>query len=468
MKSLDGIIIIKKKKKANKKSPFSCFLHIKKAFVMGVVLVTVLAQTSLFNAYEAHIINVTAKICDYSETRTMGYWKNHTSVYEPLLPQYLGNDIIDTQQKVEQVFLDYNLSMRNKLKGQLLAMKFNVAYFGIGEYYVESEGKTLNEIVAEADDLLKQDPEPSQNVLENMKDILDYLNNLHQIGYCSSAAPLPDDADTDPISEGIVLNEFLPNPNGNECRLDGVAGEWAEIYNNSDIEKDLADWQIRDSGNHTIAISGSNTHTGVTTIGAKDSGSEWLVVFLNGCVLNNSGGDSVNLYNADGQLIDSYSYSGSAPENKSYARVPDGTGAWFDPIPTPGGPNILEGTDSEDIVIEETDETISYGGGGGSEFSAEQNNEQSQETISEPIAEPIFEQQDEEIEITFAVDAENNDLPAVQTEPTQSETPASDSTPEEIEPENLPQPAIEPLTLEVLPPSAETPPVETTEIPPTE
>jgi hypothetical protein len=31
-------------------------------------------------------------------------------------------------------------------------------------------------------------------------------------------------------------------------------------------------------------------------------------------------------------------------EGKSFARIPDGTGNWVDPIPTPGGPNRLEET----------------------------------------------------------------------------------------------------------------------------
>jgi len=34
--------------------------------------------------------------------------------------------------------------------------------------------------------------------------------------------------------------------------------------------------------------------------------------------------------------------SGAVPLDKSYARIPDGIGYWVDPIPTPGGPNILE------------------------------------------------------------------------------------------------------------------------------
>ena len=156
-----------------------------------LVLFLIISQAQLFSAFESHVINITAHICNYSETRTMGYWKNHHSVYLPHLPQYLGapgeDEIIDTQQKVNQVFLDYNLSMRNKLKGQLLAMKFNIAYFGIGGYLVESEGKTIDQIVAKADDLLRQSPEPSKEVLEVMKDLLDYLNNLHQIKYCSTS-----------------------------------------------------------------------------------------------------------------------------------------------------------------------------------------------------------------------------------------------------------------------------------------
>lgn len=137
------------------------------------------------SAFEAHIINVTAKICDYSKTYTMGYWKNHPEIYAQYLPQTLGDEVINILAEANQVFLDYNLSMRNKLRGQLLAMKFNIAAFGIGGYYVESEGKTLAQIVAEADALLSQDPPPPDSVLEDMKDLLDYLNNLHSIKFCS-------------------------------------------------------------------------------------------------------------------------------------------------------------------------------------------------------------------------------------------------------------------------------------------
>lgn len=140
----------------------------------------------------------------------------------------------------------------------------------------------------------------------------------------------------------IVLNEFLPNPLGEDCELKGIEGEWVEIYNNSDEFVDLANWYIQDKGAvNTISITTSNTLNNSTIIGPKGSGSEWLVVFMDGCVLDNDG-DSVSLYNSDNKLIDSYCYCGPAPENKSYARWPDGTGPWYDPVPTPGGPNVLE------------------------------------------------------------------------------------------------------------------------------
>jgi hypothetical protein len=141
--------------------------------------------------------------------------------------------------------------------------------------------------------------------------------------------------------QAIVINEFLPNPLGDECPTTGIYGEWVEIYNKGTSDVDLDGWYIKDEAGNTIIISNSNTHTASTIIGPQGSGSEWLVVFLNGCILNNNG-DTLYLYDNNDQLIDSYTYTGSTVENKSYARYPDGTETWYDPIPTPGGPNRLE------------------------------------------------------------------------------------------------------------------------------
>jgi hypothetical protein len=163
----------------------------------------------------------------------------------------------------------------------------------------------------------------------------------------------------------VVLNEFLPNPQGFEYGWDFGAdadsmpkGEWVELYNSADVEVDLAGWYIKDLANHTINITAANTSPATTMISAKG----WLVVYMNGAILNNDS-DTIRLYNLADVLQDETNYSGgdycdmeptqgeknntnpeedscsSVPPNKSYARIPDGYGAWIDPIPTPGGTN---------------------------------------------------------------------------------------------------------------------------------
>lgn len=161
-----------------------------------------------------------------------------------------------------------------------------------------------------------------------------------------------------PAPSGVVLNEFLPNPIGNENSEVKPDGEWVELYNLSASNSvNLAGYYLRDetSGNgngHRIDVENCRTNTGGTIIGPHG----FLVVYTNaggscndhGFNLNNTGGDTVSFYNSTDQLVDSHAYTINAPENKSFARIPDGTGAWVDPIPTPGGPNVLE--DQELIV----------------------------------------------------------------------------------------------------------------------
>jgi len=145
----------------------------------------------------------------------------------------------------------------------------------------------------------------------------------------------------------IVLNEFLPNPEGilNEYDFGEDAdampkGEWVELYNNSNTPYDISGWSIRDNVNgadHQIAITSDNTQPATTIIPANG----FLVVFMNKELFDNEGGDSVKLFNANGVLMDSYAYLDDAPPNKTYARIPDGIGDFVDPIPTPGKENLL-------------------------------------------------------------------------------------------------------------------------------
>ncbi len=168
----------------------------------------------------------------------------------------------------------------------------------------------------------------------------------------------------------IKLNEFLPNPSS--------GSEWVELYNNGATAVDLNGWQIRDAGGTASATIGAGT---VLQPG------EWLVVNLSGDALDNTS-DGVELYDPMGNKVDFYNYdlcdSGALtktpgetngvvlpnagtcesgiPQDKSYARIPDGTGPWIDPIPTPGATNelsdeeigALNATTTEEIIATET------------------------------------------------------------------------------------------------------------------
>lgn len=227
-------------------------------------------------------------------------------------------------------------------------------------------------------------------------------------------------------------------------KLLGLAGEWAELYNNGTGQKNLADWLIDNTyATSTIKISSENTLASSTIIGAYGSGAEWLVVLFNGARLNNNG-DTIFLYDNSGHLIDFYSYVASidndpdsdpantpvetntldgnlaGQEGKSFARIPDGTGPWIDPIPTPGGPNKLEG--NINITVQIVNETASSS----PEIISSQNVENSPAQVENSnsndsggqITESTPEVRDR------AVDLNNSDQPVIEP-PTASSTPES-------------------------------------------
>jgi hypothetical protein len=153
-----------------------------------------------------------------------------------------------------------------------------------------------------------------------------------------------------PLAPDIVINEFLPNPVGaDNAPMPG--GEWVELYNRGTTVGDVNNWALYDNyDSHELAITPGNTNTGGTTIAPGG----FLVVYRNGDAdfsLNNTGGDTVRLYNGEigggGILIDSHAYTMDAAVNKSFARIPDGSDSWVDPIPTPGSPNKMEEATNE-------------------------------------------------------------------------------------------------------------------------
>jgi len=163
----------------------------------------------------------------------------------------------------------------------------------------------------------------------------------------------------------VVLNEFLPNAVNYP--------EFIEIYNNTSSPIDLSGFYIK-ANDKIIPINTTTTNAysgGSTTILPNG----WLVVTTGEDKINNSSG-TITLYNGNDIVVDSYPYgnpdtnvdntpgsansfsSGSVPADKSYARIPDGSSNWVDPIPTPGAPNKLDEEDIEELQLEEIIEEI--------------------------------------------------------------------------------------------------------------
>ena len=108
---------------------------------------------------------------------------------------------------------------------------------------------------------------------------------------------------------------------------------------------------------------------------------------MNKPVWNNTG-DTVKLFNASGILQDSYAYTSdydycylipspgeindevpsgggidctpgvNIPGNKSYARIPNGTGPFVDPVPTPGVINSLNEANAPEILADVVEEIL--------------------------------------------------------------------------------------------------------------
>lgn len=170
---------------------------------------------------------------------------------------------------------------------------------------------------------------------------------------CDDGNLIPWDGCTPLGMSEVVLNEVLPNPAGSD-NAPMPNGEWVELYNLSPKPISLNGWALYDSvDTHELLITDINTNLATTTIPSLGR----LVVFRNGNTvfeLTNTK-DTVRLFNKKitlgGNPNDAFSWTSSKGEGLSYARVPDGTGDWVDPCPTPGGENTTEMCIEEAVEI---------------------------------------------------------------------------------------------------------------------
>lgn len=152
------------------------------------------------------------------------------------------------------------------------------------------------------------------------------------------------------IAHMVVLNEVLARPNTTDTQVPNV--EFIELYNNSDFPVDVLGWNITEltagglPTNHLIA----NINTAPASALIAYDGSLSTVVPAHGHLalkyrgsssyLNDTGDTITLIDTTTGVAVDVYRYE-VALVGKSDARIPDGVGAWIDPIPTPDEENIL-------------------------------------------------------------------------------------------------------------------------------
>lgn len=110
------------------------------------------------------------------------------------------------------------------------------------------------------------------------------------------------------LASEIVINEIMAKPSTGEK-------EWIEIYNPTSSSVDLTGWVIQEKTATTETFNSYNL------TGSLNSDSFYIYEFSNSKL--NDGGDTINLINPQGGLIDTYSYT-DAPRGKTYARIPNG------------------------------------------------------------------------------------------------------------------------------------------------
>ncbi|HEY5221262.1 MAG TPA: lamin tail domain-containing protein [Candidatus Paceibacterota bacterium] len=104
----------------------------------------------------------------------------------------------------------------------------------------------------------------------------------------------------------LYINEWLPNPIGNDA-----VGEFIELYNGGATPADLNGYALGDGTKKKFSLTGYSIPPGGYLVlnHAQDK-----------LTLKNTGG-ALWLYGPHGRVVDSASFSGAAPEGKSFSRV---------------------------------------------------------------------------------------------------------------------------------------------------
>ncbi len=151
-------------------------------------------------------------------------------------------------------------------------------------------------------------------------------------------------------TEGIFINEFMPNNNDFIADEHGEYDDWIELYNSTNEALDLGGMYITDSLEDPCKYRIPTTFPDSTTISAMgyillwaDKQEEQGILHLNFKL--SKAGESVGLAVCqpdNNTFIDSISFRMTISNNQSYGRIPNGINNWsMLNSPTPGESNIL-------------------------------------------------------------------------------------------------------------------------------
>lgn len=107
----------------------------------------------------------------------------------------------------------------------------------------------------------------------------------------------------------MLISEFFPNPIGKDTE-----GEWIKLFNNSQEVVNLNGWQIKDASGKTFTFKN-------LTVNPR----EYLTLNYETTKISlNNNGETLFLYDSQGELVDEAEFSGTAPEGQSLSRQNNG------------------------------------------------------------------------------------------------------------------------------------------------
>jgi len=139
----------------------------------------------------------------------------------------------------------------------------------------------------------------------------------------------------------VYINEFMADNDTIIADQDGEYDDWVELYNSDSVAADISGYYLSDDLTDPTAWQ----FPAGTMIPANGFLLVWcdkdlMQTGLHADIKLGSGGEDLVLSDSSQNIIDSLTF-GPQGTDTSYARMPDGTGAFqFDPTPTPDATNV--------------------------------------------------------------------------------------------------------------------------------